>query len=125
MRKVAGIVLFNEGKILLQHRTDDAPTHPSKWSFFGGAIEGSETSLTAVKRECFEELNYSLNNPKLIYKGEYCGVYLSLYIEEYKMGKELILNEGQGMGWFSLEEVKLLDVPEGYEIFYKIFKEIN
>ncbi|MDD5191608.1 MAG: NUDIX domain-containing protein [Candidatus Nanoarchaeia archaeon] len=126
MRKVALIVLFNkEKKILLQHRTDDAPINPSKWGFFGGKIKEDETPLEAVKRECLEELDYQLTGPKLVHKRKYGDCYSYIYVEAYNPKKELILREGQAMGWFSLPESKELD-SNGHilEILYKIFDEI-
>lgn len=59
MQKSVGIVLYNSnGKMLLQHRTDDAPSDPSKWAIFGGGVESEELSEQAVVRETKEELNY-------------------------------------------------------------------
>ena len=56
IREVVGVVLFNSNKqILLQHRTNNAPTDPSKWTIFGGGVEDKETPLEAVKRELLEE----------------------------------------------------------------------
>ena len=67
MKNATSIILFDENKkILLQLRTKDAPFSPSKWGYFGGGIEEGETPLEAVKRECYEELEYQLKNPLLV-----------------------------------------------------------
>ena len=100
------ILLFDSKKrILLQHRTDDAPTNPGNWSFFGGAMEDRETPDVAVRRECLEELNYSLENPRLImvHKIEDYETRF-VFMDEYDPSKSLELLEGQGMGWFSIGE---------------------
>ena len=65
-RNVSVLILYNnESKILLQHRTKDAPTFPDYWAFFGGGIEEGESAEQAVKRESLEELGYELTGPRL------------------------------------------------------------
>ena len=80
----------------------------------------------AVKRECFEELCYELENPRLIYQGVINkGDMIYVYIEEFDTNKKLVLKEGQDMGWFYPEEVKKLDViPHDASILLKIQNEL-
>jgi 8-oxo-dGTP diphosphatase len=108
MRNVAVIILYdNDSRILLQHRTRDAPTFPDHWAFFGGGIEDGETAEQAVKREALEELDYGLTAPRLfgvrrlVHQDNEYKVHV--FVEEYSGGK-LILGEGQAMGWFLTEE---------------------
>lgn len=103
----AGIILIKDKKILLQHRTDDAPVLPGYWGFFGGCVEQGETPEEAVRREAFEELGYVLKNPKLILTVERKSGTCYFFAEEYT-GAKLELNEGQGMDWFTIEEAKSL-----------------
>ena len=105
---LAAIILYDgERRILLQHRTDDAPTFPNYWSFFGGGVEPGETLEEAVKREAFEELAYELRAPFLwrsqdfIHAGRTYSQHI--FIEEYN-GSALVLGEGQAMDWFALHE---------------------
>jgi 8-oxo-dGTP diphosphatase len=119
IRPVAAIILEKEGKILLQLRGDDAPTNPGRWSFFGGGIEKGESEEEAVKRECFEELNYKLRNPKLILKenvivNEKTDAIMSLFLEKYKEDQKLKLNEGKDMQWFAIEEALKLNLSKGF-----------
>ncbi len=108
MRNVAVVILYdNDSKILLQHRTKDAPTFPDHWAFFGGGIEDGETAEEAVKREALEELEYKLTAPHLFQirrlahqENEYA---VHVFVEKYNGGK-LILGEGQAMGWFLADE---------------------
>ena len=48
-----------QGRLLLQHRTDDAPLHPGAWGFFGGAVEPGESVEDGLVREAAEELGGS------------------------------------------------------------------
>jgi 8-oxo-dGTP pyrophosphatase MutT (NUDIX family) len=124
MIKVVGIILYNkETKILFQERGDEAPTYPSKWGMFGGAIEKGETPLEAIKRECMEELDYELNEPPLIYQGKYCMGYAYIFAQKFDNTKKLILGEGKSMKWFSLEELKNVEtVPFDFKILFDKIK---
>ena len=62
-KDLALILLYDEQKrILLQHRSEDAPALPGYWAFFGGAIEKVESPEQSVRREAKEELGYELKN---------------------------------------------------------------
>lgn len=113
-RNLAVIILYNKNKkILLQHRAEDARRAPGYWGLFGGGIEAGETPEQAVRRETMEELNYQLENLRLVMiqnwrddKNKY------VFVEEYNENKKLTLGEGQGLAWYDLTEVgklKLLD----------------
>lgn len=108
--KLAALILYDdEGRLLLQHRTDDAPTFPSHWSFFGGGVEPGETPEEAVRREAMEELAYDPQDARLWITQSFTDQGRSytqyVFIERYD-GSELILGEGQAMGWFRAYETK-------------------
>ncbi len=114
-RNVALIILYDKDKkILLQHRAEDAKRLPGYWGFFGGGIDAGETPEQAVRREAMEELNYELENPRLIltfeflYKDEKNLKYV--FAEEYDINKKLFLGEGQGMEWYNLNELNGLKI---------------
>ena len=103
-RNVSVLILYNnDSKILLQHRTKDAPTFPDYWAFFGGGVEAGESAVQAVRRESLEELGYELTAPRLLvaqkfaYRGSEHTKHV--FVEQYN-GATLILGEGQAMGWF-------------------------
>lgn len=64
-REVALAILYQHGRYLLQLR-DNVPTilYPGHWGLFGGHLEEAETPLEAVKREIWEEICFSLENPQ-------------------------------------------------------------
>lgn len=64
----AGVLIFNnEGKVLLQQRTDNL-----KWGVPGGSMELGETFEQTATREAFEEVNLKVANLELfnVYSGE-------------------------------------------------------
>lgn len=121
-KQLAGLILYgHKNRLLLQHRTDDAPTFPGCWSFFGGEVEKDETPEQAVNREALEELSYSLNDPRFwaSQRFTYGEInYVSyLFLDRYD-GSELVLGEGQGMGWFLPAEAKRLPMSTlGRQVF--------
>lgn len=127
MKYAAEIILYDDEKqILLQHRTDDAPTYPNYYGLFGGSIEKNETPEDAIIRECFEKLEYPLKKPKLILNiicdsiyGEKRNKYV--FMEKYDQTQKLILHEGQGMIWVKFDEIKKFNIiPHDLEVFKKI-----
>lgn len=60
------IILFNKDKDKLLLVKRNKKTYKDCWNGIGGKIEENETPLEAAKRECIEETNISLENPKLL-----------------------------------------------------------
>ena len=68
MMPAAGVLIFNnEGKVLLQQRTDNL-----KWGVPGGSMELGETFEQTAIREAFEEVNLMVADLELfnVYSGE-------------------------------------------------------
>jgi len=51
------IGLDKEGKVLLHHKTADAPTNANLWVMIGGSVESGESADEAIRREVKEELD--------------------------------------------------------------------
>jgi mutator protein MutT len=62
----SGVIIYKNGKVLLQKRKDD-----SLWADHGGSVEIGETVEEAAKRELFEETGLVAN--KLNYFNTYSG----------------------------------------------------
>lgn len=69
-----GVIIEKEGRILLQHRTDE-----DNWCIPGGVMEIGETFEQTAKRETYEETGLDVGELKLfgIYSGESCFVQYS------------------------------------------------
>ena len=67
LRSVVVLIIYKNGKVLLQKREDNG-----LWALHGGGINVGETYLEALNREVKEELNITPVNPKLmgIFSGE-------------------------------------------------------
>ncbi len=116
-KSCACIILFeDDGRVLIQHRTDDAPTYPAKYGLFGGRVEAGEKPLDAAKRECYEELEYELEDPKLIlttfHECKYGKREKFIFIEKYDENKKLVLHEGQGFAWIDENNIDNFDILE-------------
>ena len=100
------------GRILLQHRTDDAPILPGHWAFFGGGLEPGESAEQALAREAAEELEIVL--PTMDCLGRFGVRFLGQSVRFHLFvgplthtpaGLAARQREGQGLGLFSAAEV--------------------
>lgn len=106
----AGIILRNkEGEILLQHRDDkEGLAGRNMWALFGGMIEGGENPEDALVREIREELCFDVSGKVRFIEKISIGssfVYVYEYLGTVELD-ELRLLEGQGMKFFSREEIR-------------------
>lgn len=127
---VSAIPVNREGKILLQQR-DDRPDllFPGCWTTFGGAMEAGETPEEAMRRELLEEIELEL--PMKLWK------VLNFEIDVHgkpvkgrsyvfvgwidRPAERIALNEGQALGYFSLEELTTLKIGFGFETLFREF----
>jgi ADP-ribose pyrophosphatase YjhB (NUDIX family) len=56
-----GVIIVNEGRILLMQRGSESKKDKFKWDIPGGAVEYGETMLQAVHRETLEETGLMLS----------------------------------------------------------------
>lgn len=117
MRRFACMILIREdGKFLLQHRTEDAPRHPGYWGFFGGHIEEGETPEQAMIRETKEELDIDVVDYTLTIQQRYVhdlateGGERWIYTAPFEKQGPITQHEGQGMGWYSLDEIDTIKI---------------
>lgn len=113
LKEVACIILYDsDKKVLLQHRTEDTKRLPGYWAFFGGSIKKGETPKEAAAREVYEELNFIAKDPKLIMRQKFTllreKMIKNVFIELCEDTSSLELKEGQGWGWFPVDDTKTL-----------------
>ncbi len=113
----AGILIHHPTRrVLLQHRTDDAPVNPGRWGMFGGSAEpedGGDPVATmhrelTMRRELHEELGIDVNVPDLVPLWSYItesGTHRNVYLCSWPaLTVDFALGEGQGYDWFAIDE---------------------
>lgn len=130
--KVAIVLLVDQQhRFLLQHRTKDARTAPDFWAFFGGGIRPEEEPIDTARREALEELSYKMQAPTLVHERDFQLVnatgHMHVFLEHFTGDRDLLqLGEGQGWGWYRLEEttgLKMLEHDrEVLEVVYNILQ---
>ncbi len=105
--------------VLLGKRTLDAPMHPGYWGLFGGTVNRGEAPRDAALREAREELGVKPSAMKFLCnvrvdhgKSNASGVrYFSAILDRDMDTLTLRRNsedkkvEGEGIAWFSAEEI--------------------
>ena len=54
-------IISDDGRYLIQRRSDDKKLMPGEWAATGGAAISGEDSFTAARRELFEELSIKMD----------------------------------------------------------------
>lgn len=118
-----------QGRIFMQRRCDpQIPRAHGKWEFPGGRIETNENPITALRRECKEEMGCEITVKGLIpyvwtniwsdRHGKLIQIFLLCYHCTIKKGKPRPSNpEVSEIRWCSLEEIKKLKVLPGTHEF--------
>ncbi|MEJ5262939.1 MAG: NUDIX domain-containing protein [Ignavibacterium sp.] len=125
----AGIIFINSNNQILLLLRDDIPDipFPNQWDIPGGKIEEGETPEVTIRREMKEELGLNdLNEIKLfkIYKSEDITDFIFWKRIDLKTD-EIILNEGQKIQYFSLEEIRQMKLAFNYnQVIEEFFREV-
>jgi 8-oxo-dGTP diphosphatase len=123
---VAMLLVEKEGRFLLAVRTKKP--FPGCWSFPGGHVEKGETPYEAAKRELKEEtgldadiekkeVHYSEQEADIAHR-HLCHIFR---VKSFK-GNEMTGDDVDEMKWFSLEEIKKLDLtPLAFRVFNDLY----
>lgn len=119
---VDAIIVNREKKILLQLRDrNKAIAGAGKWGLVGGKVKSGELQSTALKREVSEELGLTFDEYKLIDEvvDSFNGTTYNhgIYFIRYDKGN-LHLGEGSKYGFFSLNEIKYIDLTPWFRNVY-------
>ena len=138
VKNLSLVILFDRnGKILLQDRKSMSK-HGEEWGYFGGKIDSGESPEEAIVREIKEELEFDLKDfklfgqyityAKLLKNGEMAEVNQHIFLKLINLDDfdKMVLHEGDGMSWFSIEEAKKLNmagldpkVLDDFEVYLK------
>jgi 8-oxo-dGTP diphosphatase len=130
-----GVLLRNpRGQILLQQR-DHKPglSFPGCWTTFGGRVEDHETPDEAMRRELLEEIELAptvklwkmFERPHQLVDGLLVTVEQYVYVGDIDLEvSEIILNEGQALGYFSADDLDSLQIAFGFESLFKEYFEV-
>lgn len=113
MKRLAGVVLYKDRRVLLQHRDQDPSIRWSGyWAIFGGHLKDNEDIIKGLKREIIEELGITLSSFKGSFLIEFCKT-SERYIFLHPLNEPvqyLELREGQNMALFGYSEIQSLNI---------------
>lgn len=112
---VKAIIYDQEDRFLLQHRDNMAGIlEPNRWSLFGGGVEAGETLVAALERELQEELSCKvgqIEDELFRWNQSFDNVLHVCFTVRFTASySDLILTEGQGFAWFTLNELMNLSL---------------
>lgn len=121
MIEVVSAVMVREGRILLTQRRSEKD-YPFTWECPGGKVDGDESHHEAIRRELMEEIGVHIPNEKISETSLFCrefkstssppSVFVLFYVvSEWWMDPKP--REGQGLGWFTAEEMLRLPLTPG------------
>lgn len=118
IRGVIFLITNKENRFLLEQRDENSKHSKWSWVFLGGAKDEGEDTLQTVIREAKEEFGISLNpnecekiGTSITHSGR--GMNEIWHCPLKNVPKPFVISESGGAGWFTLEEIKKMDL--GYK----------
>lgn len=111
-------VVFNEKREVLLTRRSPIVREPGKWCLPGGHFDGGENWVTAVRRECREEIGIEVleesligiySDPQLTMSqfpsGEYGQFLTAVFLVKAYRGEIRTNDEVDDWGWFAIDQL--------------------
>lgn len=133
-RHIVGIMLVDPaGRLLLQHRDDDALVSPGQWTMPGGGVEPGESPEDAAHRELLEETGLRVEGPLALF---WSGIRPSsrtpddptvatewqiYYARTTARQQDVVLGEGQAMLFTAPDAALALDLGFNARYFIPLF----
>lgn len=115
---VAGFFYCTETERVLLHQRDGLTNiNPNRWAFFTGLVEMDESPLAAFVREVYEEIGYTLTGDQVQAFDTYLNVERQTIRHVFFVNIETEflpekVNEGAGVGWYTITETLQLDTTD-------------
>lgn len=112
-RGACAIIERDDGKLLMNHRDNNAWVSPNCDAFFGGGVEAGESPGFALRRELIEELGFHPHCLRLMrfawhWKGKKPKreklVLDYTFLVRWRP-RNILLGEGERADWFTVEEL--------------------
>lgn len=124
MKSGSAIIIKNkEGKLLLQHRDNNAPTDKNKWGMWGGGTEENETPVETAIRELKEELTIDVEENQLSFFKKYIVTFDNVIQKEVSVfflqdeGNFMYQQcEGDDLQFFLPQEISLLSLDSAAKV---------
>ncbi len=102
-----------------------------EWEFPGGKVESGETQRQALVREIYEELMFNLGEADLTIVADHIHQYPQRKIQIFLWSSvvtekpQFQLSEHDQVGWFTIDQIKELNLTEGDKHFISLLNSIK
>lgn len=126
MLEVVAALIIKDGRLMICQRPN-FKSRPLLWEFPGGKVEENETKEQALKRECKEELDISIEVTELytevIHTYPDVSIHLSLFKAHIEKGEPRLI-EHNDLQWITLNQLdKFNFCPADKTIIEKLKRE--
>jgi 8-oxo-dGTP diphosphatase len=126
VHEVAIVVLTDRvGRVLMQHRGNDAYADPGTWTPPGGHLEPGEDAMTAAHRELLEEtgLTAVLTPDRVLERVGVGGAGVRFHVFTGRTDarqEDVVLGEGQAMLFLTPDEIATKELASNVRTFMRL-----